>query len=144
MLSNISKIITPEIYKIIYNAGHMDEIAIIDGNHQMGDNDQHYTMIAIDYNHQLLEEILKYFPLDDDKINPVTIQIPDYQDMEEPQAWTDYEKILRSNETTVHIKMNKLSRDDFNKRLKSTYAIIRTLDTRLYANIIIRKGVVLA
>jgi len=40
--------------------------------------------------------------------------------------------------------LNKLGRREFNDRARKAYATIRTLDPRLYSNVILRKGVILS
>ena len=141
MLNNISALITPEIYNVLYNAGHLDEIAIIDGNNPIKNPNK--IFFPIKNNHELLEEILKYYPLDDDLEHPVIVMEPLEADPADPAPWTSYTKVLEANDDTKSIELHTLNREAFNNRMDHAYAVIQTLDTRLYANIIIRKGVVL-
>ena len=142
MLNNISELITPEIYEVLYHAGHMDEIAIVDTNFSASEMSDDAIFLPVRDNHLLLQEILKYLPIDEDEPNAINVMQPDHGDMEEPQAWSDYREILEVSE--VDMDLNTLDREDFYERVRSGHATIRTSDTRLYANIIVRKGVVLA
>jgi len=143
MLINISEIITPELYEVLYKAGHMDEIVIVDANYYANALSNKNIFLPIKDNHNLLEEIIKYFPIDEDKEYPINVFKPDNNDKEEPQVWNDYRLVLEVNKDTKKIKINPITREEFYHRTKNAYATIQTLDSRLYANIIIRKGVVL-
>jgi len=143
MLNNISSLITPDIYKAIYEMGHLDELAIVDANHSAIEVSGRVIFHHCDENHLLLDEILKYFPLDEDEANPVKVFRPDHTDKEDPLAWSYYQEILDELESKSHFVLNELARKDFNAKVKGAYVTIKTLDKRLYSNIVIRKGVIL-
>lgn len=144
MLNKISSLITPEIYQAIYSMGHLDELSVVDGNYcekSLSSNGR--IFLPIYDNNLLLTEILKYFPLDEDVENPVHVFLPDYFDHEDPPAWDDYQKIIDAYYGIGKIKIQKIDRDVFYRKTRESYATIKTLDHRVYANIIIRKGFVL-
>ena len=78
MLTNISNLITPEIYEVIYRMGHLDELVIADANYKASAMSQKVVYSYTHENHLLLAEILKYFPLDVDEEFPVTVMSLDY------------------------------------------------------------------
>lgn len=57
-----------------------------------------------------------------------------------PSIWKRYEEILRSSEEPF--KIATLDRFQFYERAKKAYAIVTTSEPTLYANIIIKKGVI--
>jgi L-fucose mutarotase len=143
MLMNISNLITPEIYEVIYRMGHLDELVIADANYSASALSKKVVYSYTQKNHLLLAEILKYFPLDVDEEFPVTVMSLDYGIYEEPQIWNDYENVLKETPASNPFILNKISRKEFNQRTKHAYATIQTSDTRVMANIIIRKAFVL-
>lgn len=143
MLNNISSLITPDVFRAIYEMGHLDELVLVDANHTASVAGRHVIFHPCTENHLLLDEILKYFPLDVDETHPVNVFLPDHSDQEDPFAWSYYQEILDDLDPSAHFTLNTLGREEFNERTRKSYVTIRTLDRRLYSNIIIRKGVIL-
>ncbi len=141
MLANISHLITPEIYELIYHMGHLDELVIADANYKASAMSQKTVYSGAQSSHTLLAEILKYFPLDVDEEFPVTVMSLDYGIYEEPQVWQDYQEVLSAASPSPVI-LNKVSRKEFYQRTKQAYATIQTADPRVMADIIIKKGFV--
>ena len=56
-----------------------------------------------------------------------------------PTIWAEYDEIANSNDKNV--KKVLLERQAFYERSKKAYAIVATGETRLYACLILRKGV---
>jgi L-fucose mutarotase len=142
MLMEISRLITPEIYEVIYRMGHLDELVIADANYSAAAMSQKVVYSYAGKNHELLAEILKYFPLDEDEQFPVTLMSLDYGIYEEPQIWSDYQNVLKGLPNPGSIRLNQIPRKDFYQRTKNAYATIQTSDPRVMADIIIRKGFV--
>jgi L-fucose mutarotase len=138
MLMEISNLITPEIYEVIYRMGHLDELVIADANYSALAMSKKVVYSYTEKNHVLLAEILKYFPLDSDEKFPITVMSLDQGVLEEPQIWNDYQVIL----TGLPYTLNKISRKEFYQQTRNAYATIQTLDPRVMADIIIRKGFV--
>lgn len=141
MLKGIPKNISPELLKVLNEMGHGDEIVISDGN--FPSERLHNKVIRCDSTDvpELLESILKIFPLDskfsDEQVFLMAVgEGVDYQ----PNIWDEYEAILEDSDEVFKIKY--LERFDFYDRAKDAYAVIHTGETALYANIILKKGVV--
>ena len=143
MLMEISKLIIPEIYEVIYRMGHMDQLVIADANYLASAISKRIVYSYLPSNHLLLAELLKYFPLDDDSEFPINVMIPDHGYTHDPEIWSDYRKIISGLDQREGIELNKITRKEFYQRTKEAYATIQTSDPRLYADIIITKGVVL-
>ena len=143
MLMEISNLITPEVFEVIYRMGHLDELVIADANYNasaMGKRTVHANGFS---NSDLLAAILKYFPLDEDEEFAVHVMTPDHGYEKVPDIWNEYEEILHKVYYNKKIILNKISRQEFYVKSKNAYATIQTYDPRLYADIIIRKGVVI-
>ena len=61
-------------------------------------------------------------------------------DRVKPTIWEDYKKI--ANEKDGHVKLGSLERFAFYERAKQAYAVIATGESAIYANIILKKGVI--
>ena len=141
MLKGIDSIISPDLLKILMEMGHGDEIVIADGNFPGGDIAK--RMIRADGHDvpTLLESVLKLLPLDTYVEAPVTLMEVVKGDTVVPTIWEDYKKIIAKYDSNASIE--NIERFAFYERAKSAYAVVMTSETALYANIILKKGVVI-
>ena len=58
-----------------------------------------------------------------------------------PPIWSDYKKTIAAEEGEKNIEL--VERFAFYERAKKAYAVIATGETAIYANIILKKGVVI-
>lgn len=139
MLKGIPNIISPELLKILDEMGHGDEIVIGDGNFPAASNAQ--RLIRCDGHNvpELLDAILKLMPLDTYVDSPVMLMQTTKGDPT-PTIWAEYQEIV--NKHNGETKMSEIERFAFYDRAKTAYAIIATSEMALYANIILKKGVV--
>ncbi|MBQ8720445.1 MAG: L-fucose mutarotase [Clostridia bacterium] len=138
MLKGIPKIISPELIKILMEMGHGDEIVIGDGNfpgESIGKRcvrcDGHGAL-------ELVEAMLTLFPLDT-YAKPAYIMDKVAGDRVETPIWEAYENLIKPY---TDEKIERLERFEFYERAKSAYAVIMTGESALYANLILKKGVV--
>ena len=124
--------------------GHMDELVIADANYSASAIERQGGLSYASENHVLLAEILKYFPLDDDAEYPITVMIPDHGYSHDPEIWADYRSAFSKVSDSRKLLLNQVPRQEFYRRTKNAYATIQTTDPRLYADIIIKKGVVVS
>lgn len=138
MLKNIPTNISPELLKMLCEMGHSDELIIADGNFPsaaMGKKVLRYDASDVP---ELLESILKLYPLDQYVDKPVGLmECPEG----EPQIWEKYKEIIEQ-EITEDVEIELIERFEFYERAKKAYAIIATKEKALYANIILKKGVI--
>jgi len=141
MLKGIPAILPPELLKILMEMGHGDEIVIADGNFPAASYAQ--RLIRCDGHNvpELLDAILKFFPLDSYVDAPVTLMQVVPGDKVETPIWEVYKEIVTKHEP-VNNKFEHIERFAFYERAKKAYAIIATGEKALYANIILKKGVV--
>ena len=143
MLLNTSNLLIPEVYDAIFRMGHFDELLIADANYGASGMSPRVVHSGALLNHELLDMILRYFPLDEDEEFGVNVMIPDYGYDHAPGIWQDYEGVLKKHGYQGTNIFGKIPRHEFYSRSKSAYATIQTGDPRLYADILIRKGVVI-
>ena len=139
MLKNISPILSPELLKILMEMGHGDEIVIGDGNFPAASVAQRLVRLDGHGVPEILDAILRLMPLDTYVDAPVALM--DNNDAENrPAIWAQYEDVVRRNEGDKSFEL--VERFAFYDRAKKAYAVIATGETAIYANINLKKGVV--
>lgn len=139
MLIGIPKILSPELLKVLMEMGHGDEIVIGDGNFPGASVNDRCLRCDGHNVPELLDAILKLFPLDTYQ-KPVYIMAKTPGDTVETPIWDEYAEIIKpyTDEELVQIE-----RFEFYERAKKAYAVVMTGESALYANIILKKGVVI-
>lgn len=138
MLKNIPSIISPELMKTLMEMGHGDELVLADGNYPSASAGP--SVIRTDGHGipELLTAILRFFPLDTYVDNNVIFMEPGQG--KNPTIWHRYEEIMQKSKERFSIK--KLPRFAFYKRAAKSYCIVASSEQALYANIILKKGIV--
>jgi L-fucose mutarotase len=142
MLKNIPNILSPDLLKILMEMGHGDEIVIADGNFPAASIA--LRLIRLDgYGiPEILEAIFKFFPLDTYVELPVGLMAVTPGDNYKPVIWDEYRKIILKSKEPFN-EFEYIDRFVFYERAKKAYAVIATSESALYANIILKKGVVI-
>lgn len=139
MLKNIPPVLSPELLKILMEMGHGDELIIADGNFPAASVARRLVRADGHGVPVLLDAILTLFPLDTYVDCPAALM--DNGDPSDPPAiWQEYRRIIREREGDKTLE--PVERFAFYERAKNAYAVIATGETAIYANIIIKKGVV--
>ncbi|WLS06519.1 RbsD/FucU domain-containing protein [Shinella sumterensis] len=140
MLKNIDPILSPELLSTLRAMGHGDEIAIVDGNYPGVEHARRLIRLDGLPLVPVLNAILSVMPIDDfveeaifrstyrqerDRLEPVHSEIIDCCARHEPQR------------TVV-----PLVGTDFYNRVRAAHTLVQTGEPRLYANVILRKGVI--
>ena len=138
MLKGIPTILPPELVKVMMEMGHGDEIVIGDGNfpgtavnHRCIRCDGHSATA-------MLEAMLQLLPLDTYQ-KPVYLMEKVPGDTVETPIWDEYKKIIAPH---TKEEPQPIERFEFYERAKKAYAVVMTGETALYANIILKKGVI--
>ncbi len=140
MLKNISPILSPELLKILMEMGHGDEIVIGDGNFPAASMAQRLVRLDGHGVPEILDAILKLLPLDTYVEAPVAL-MDNGDAANKPPIWAEYEEIVKVNEGEKKFELEE--RFAFYERAKKAYAVVATGETAIYANIILKKGVVI-
>ena len=141
MLKNIPKILSPELVKILMEMGHGDEIVIADGNFPSETIGQRVVRCDGHGVPELLDAIMKLFPLDTYTDKPVMLMEVVKGDPVVPTIWDEYKAIINKYEPE-NCKIEMIERFAFYERAKTAYAVVATGEEAIYANIILKKGVV--
>ena len=142
MLNGIPSVLSPELLKILMEMGHGDELVIADGNFPASSIAQRLVRSDGNMVPELLEAVLKFFPLDPYVDHPVALMQVVPGDTYKPTIWETYRKIIQKFPNKNN-SIENIERFAFYDRAKKAYAVIATSETALYANIILKKGVVI-
>lgn len=139
MLKGISKIISPDLLKVLAQMGHGDEIVFSDGNFP-GESLGRIVLRADACGvPEMLKAVLPLFPLDTYDNNVYLMDKTETdKDLDIP-IWEEYKQI--TSEYTDRDPVF-LERFEFYERAKNAYAVVVTGEGAIYANVILKKGVV--
>ena len=142
MLKGISKIVSPELIKVLCEMGHGDEIVIADANFPSANFGQRIIRADGIKGVDMLGAVLSLIPLDTySDPNMILMQLMDCdQGKINPTIWQGYKKVALLNDDNV--KIGNIDRFEFYERASKAYAVIATGEEAVYANIIIKKGVI--
>ncbi|MGN1420609.1 MAG: RbsD/FucU family protein [Eubacterium sp.] len=143
MLKGIPSILSPELLCALDQMGHGDELVIADGNfpcHSVGKNS---IVIHADGHGvpEILDAVLQVLPLDTYTEKPVGLMEVVKGDNVKTPIWDTYNELLQKHEPSHH-DIEYIERFAFYERAKEAYLIISTSEQALYANILLKKGVV--
>jgi L-fucose mutarotase len=141
VLKGIPPIISPELIKIMMEMGHSDEIVFADANFPAASMAQRIVRCDGHSIPALLEAVLTLFPLDTYVKHAVSIMEVVPGDLVKTPIWERYAEIISAH-LPMNATMEQVERFAFYERAKSAYAIVATGEGALYANIILKKGVI--
>ena len=141
MLKGISPVLSPDLLKILMEMGHGDELVIGDGNFPGASHAHHLVRLDGHGVPAVLEAILQLFPLDAYVEAPAAVMQVVPGDKAETPIWDVYQQLCDKYEGKP-VKIEQVERFAFYERAKKAYCIVMTGETALYANIILKKGVV--
>ncbi|MCP1101902.1 L-fucose mutarotase [Aequitasia blattaphilus] len=144
MLKGIPQIISPELLKVLCEMGHSDRLVIADGNFPAESMGKDGIVIRCDGHGvpEILDAILKVFPLDTYVEHPVSLMEVMKGDTVETPIWDEYKDIVAKHDDRGDSCIGNIERFKFYDESKTAYAIIATSEKALYANIMLQKGVV--
>ncbi len=144
MLKGVPKYISPDMLKYLAEMGHGDELVIADGNFPAERIGKNAHVVRADGHGvpEILDAILHLIPLDTYVEKPVGLmQLVEGDTCGEPEIWQTYIDILKKYEPDNN-DIEYIERFAFYERAKDAQLIIATGEEAIYANIILKKGVV--
>lgn len=141
MLKGISPLLPPELLKILAEMGHGDEIVLGDANFPAATCGKRVVRCDGIGVTDLLDAILALLPLDTFVPAPVALmEVVPGSDVTEPPIWKEISAIVEKHEPGTKIEFNE--RFAYYDRSKQAFAVVQTGETALYANVILKKGVI--
>ena len=130
--------------KVLCEMGHSDRLVISDGNFPAESMGKNAIVIRCDGHGvpEILEAILKVFPLDTYVEKPMNLMEVMPGDNVETPIWDTYKEIVAKYDGRGADAIGNIERFAFYEEAKTAYAIIATGESALYANVMLQKGVV--
>ena len=143
MLKGISPLLSPELLKVLCEMGHGDELVIADGNFPAESIGKNAIVIRADGHGvpEMLDAIWQLIPLDQYVDQPAALMKVVPGDPVVPVIWDEYRALLKKHGEDPD-KVEMMERFAFYDRAKNAYAVIATGETAIYANVLLKKGVV--
>ena len=141
MLKGISPLISPDLIKVLMEMGHGDELVIADGNFPSASIAQRLVRADRLGCVPLLDAILRIFPLDQYVEKPIALMAVVPGDLYKPVIWDDFRKVVQQYESGF-TDFDYVESIAFYVRAEEAYGILATSEMALYANIILKKGVI--
>lgn len=147
MLKNIPKILSPALLSVLCEMGHNDMIVLGDGNFPASGicREGGAKLVRADGLGvtELLDAILTVMPLDAYVETPVSLMEKAPQDagLAIP-IWDEIADIVKKHEPRGDSAIGQIERFKFYDEAKKAYAIIQSGEGAIYANVMLRKGVV--
>lgn len=140
MLKGISSAISPDLLKLLCEMGHGDEIVLADSNFPGASMARHLLRADGLSVSTLLEGIAPLFPLDS-YADPLIMMEVVAGDRMDPAVEADYMAVIRRHQPGAPSPV-RIERHAFYERSRDAYGILMTGETRVYGNLILKKGVI--
>lgn len=141
MLKGIDPLLTPDLLHALASMGHGDTLAIVDSNFPAASTGPPVHRLAGANANNAANAILSILPLDD--------FVPDaawcMEVVEDAQAELPVMKEFRAaikQHAGAKFRLEKLERFKFYEMARGAFCIVATGETRLYGNLLLKKGVV--
>jgi L-fucose mutarotase len=142
MLKGIPTILSPELVKALMEMGHGDEICLGDGNFPHTSMNSRILRCDGHGVPELLDAILTLMPLDIYVEKPVVLMEVVPGDTVETPIWDTYRAIVAKHDKRGPATIENIERFAFYERARGCFAVVATGERALYANVILKKGVV--
>jgi L-fucose mutarotase len=141
MLKGIDPLLSPDLLAHLRAMGHGDMIAIVDANFPAAANARRLVRLDGQSVTRVLDAVLTVLPLDDVG-GPCALRM---EVIGEPDArlpiFDDFLALIARHEQNGIATLGAMERFAFYEAARAAYAIVATGETRLYGNILLRKGV---
>jgi L-fucose mutarotase len=141
MLKGIDPLLHADLLHVLRAMGHGDELAIVDANFPATTMGRRVIRVDGVSATRALEAVLSVLPLDDFVDAPCTrmevVGDPDAV----PEICAAFQAIVDRSENR-HLELAKLERFAFYGRAREAFALIQTGETRLYGNLLVKKGLI--
>lgn len=141
MLLGIPPLVSPELMDVLMRMGHGDDLVLADGNFPAETLGRRVVRADGHGVPALLAAILKLLPIDDFVPDPVKVMQPVDPKLPEPPIWEEFRKELTGS-VGPSVLLTPVERFEFYRQAREAFAVIATGETAVYANLLLKKGVV--
>ncbi len=141
MLRGINPLLSPDLLHALRAMGHGDDIVLADANFPVESNGQRVVRLDGVRATDVLEAVLEVMPLDSFVPDPALVMQVVGNPDDIPPVVAEFQDLIQKTADNP-VKLGGLERHEFYERARGAYVIVQTGETRLYGNILLKKGVV--
>ena len=139
MLKGLSPLLSPDLLHLLASMGHGDEIVLADANFPAATHARRLLHLPGAGAPDLLDAVLDVLPLDDFVAQAaLTMQVVGGTGATPPVVG-EFDAVLRRHGCNPSAALERFA---FYQRAAGAFAIVATGETRVYGNILLKKGVV--
>ena len=139
MLKGISPLLSPDLLHLLASMGHGDEIVLADANFPSAAQARRLLRLPGSSAQAVLDAVLSVLPLDDFVPQAaLTMQVVG-DPSARPPVVAEFDVVLQAHGCTPSAALERFA---FYERAATAFAIVATGETRIYGNILLKKGVV--
>ena len=142
MLKGLDPLLSPELLSILRAMGHGDTIAIVDANFPAEAHARRLVRLDGQTTTRVLDAVLSVLPMDDFEAAAARRMEVVGQPQSELPIFGEFRALLKRHEPGLADVLSVLDRSAFYAAAREAFAIVATGETRLYGNILLRKGVI--
>jgi L-fucose mutarotase len=141
MLKGLSPLLSPDLLHVLASMGHGDEIVLADANFPAATHARRLVRLPGVNAPAVLDAVLQVLPLDDfvDQAAFTMQVVGDAAAV--PPAVQDFAAVLQRHGCGTAAPLERFA---FYERAAAAFAVVATGETRVYGNILLKKGVVRA
>jgi L-fucose mutarotase len=141
MLKGLDPLLNADLLHVLRSMGHGDDLVIVDANFPAASMGRQVVALDGVSATRALEAVLSVMPLDDFVDEPCArMQAVDDPDAV-PEICTEFQAIIDRAEGG-RFRLASIERFAFYERARLAFALVRTGETRLYGNVLLKMGVV--
>jgi L-fucose mutarotase len=141
MLKRLDPLLNADLLHVLRSMGHGDDLVIVDANFPAASMGRRVVAMDGVSATRALEAVLSVMPLDDFVDAPCArMQVVDDPDAV-PEICQEFQAIIDRAERG-RFRLASIERFAFYERARQAFALVRTGETRLYGNVLLKMGVV--
>jgi L-fucose mutarotase len=141
MLKGLDPLLGPELLAILRAMGHGDELALVDANFPAAASAKRLVRLDGIAAPPVLAAVLSVLPLDDFVDSPATRMAVVDDPAAMPEICREFAELV-GKAAGRKMPLAAIERFAFYERARAAFAIVATGETRLYGNLLLRKGVI--
>jgi L-fucose mutarotase len=141
MLKGLDPLLGPDLLAILRGMGHGDELAIVDANFPAAASAKRLVRLDGIAATRALDAVLSVLPLDDFVDSPATRMAVVGDAAAIPEICREFDECIGKAVGRPMI-LAAIERFAFYQRTREAFAVVATGETRLYGNLLLRKGVI--
>jgi L-fucose mutarotase len=141
MLKGLDPLLTADLLHVLRAMGHGDDLVIVDANFPAASMGRRVVALDGVSATRALEAVLSVMPLDEFVEAPCArMEVVDDPDAV-PEICREFQAIIDRAEDG-RFQLARIERFAFYERARQAFALVRTGETRLYGNVLLKMGIV--